>query len=133
MNAIENRAALQHLWPLLTVEDIQRSIAFYRDRLGFEVVAEASTAGTTYWCRLARQGGSLMLQQAEPAEDGPAEGRGRGISLYLVCDDADAMHAELVDRGLSLDPPQDAYYGMRQLFVPEPDGYAICFESELGK
>lgn len=133
MNAIENRAALQHLWPLLTVEDIQRSIAFYRDRLGFEVVAEASTAGTTYWCRLARQGGSLMLQQAEPAEDGPAEGRGRGISLYLVCDDADAMYAELVDRGLSLDPPQEAYYGMRQLFVPEPDGYAICFESELGK
>ncbi len=133
MTVSSQSATLQQLWPLLTVEDIQRSIAFYRDRLGFEVVAEAKSDNKTYWCRLARQGCSLMLQQAELAEDGPAEGRGRGITLYFVCDDTDAMHAELVDRGLSLALPQDAYYGMRQLFVPEPDGYAICFESELGK
>jgi glyoxylase I family protein len=128
--ATTRTAALRELWPLLTVEDISRSIAFYREKLGFEVVAEASTAGATYWCRLARQGCSLMLQQSEPAEDGPAAGRGRGVTLYMLCDDVDALHAELAASGLALDPPRDAYYGMRQLFVPEPDGYSICFESE---
>ena len=40
------------------------------------------------------------------------------------------MYAELTSRGLRLDPPKVAYYGMKQLFVPEPDGYSICFESE---
>ena len=81
-----------------------------------------------FWCRLERGGSSIMLQQAED-EDGPAEDRGRGISFYFVCDDADAMYADLLSRGLQLRPPSLAYYGMKQLFVPEPDGYSICFES----
>jgi uncharacterized glyoxalase superfamily protein PhnB len=124
-------ASLRELWPLLTVEDISRSLAFYRDKLGFEVVAEAQAGGKTYWYRLVRQGCSLMLQQAEQAEDGPAAGRGRGVTLYMLCDDVDALHAELAAGGLVLQPPKDAYYGMRQLFVPEPDGYALCVESEI--
>jgi hypothetical protein len=41
------------------------------------------------------------------------------------------MHAELTARGLALQPPENAYYGMRQLFVPDPDGYALCFECEV--
>jgi len=36
-----------------------------------------------------------------------------------------------VSRGLKLDPPRTAYYGMNQLFVPEPNGYALCFESPV--
>jgi glyoxylase I family protein len=131
MNASQNSAKLRELWPLLTVEDIARSMAFYRDKLGFEVVAEANSGGNTYWCRVVRQGCSLMLQQAEPAEDGPAAGRGRGVTLFLLCDDVDALHVELVERGLALAPPENAHYGMRQVFVPEPDGYGLCFECEL--
>ena len=64
------------------------------------------------------------------AEAGADEGRGRGVCFYFVCDDADAMHAELSSRGLNLERPTVAYYGMTQLFVPEPDGYEVCFESE---
>jgi uncharacterized glyoxalase superfamily protein PhnB len=121
---------VRELWPLLFVREMERSLTFYRDRLGFEVVSEARTDGRIFWCRLRRGGASVMLQQAEE-EDGPAEGRGRGVVFYLVCDDADAMHAELSERGLTLDPPTVAPYGMKQLYVPEPDGYAICFESPV--
>jgi len=39
------------------------------------------------------------------------------------------MYAELSARGFQLAAPRIADYGMKQLFVPEPDGYAICFES----
>lgn len=121
-------ASVWQVWPLLTVQDIDRSVEFYRDQLGFSVVGNAETDGKLFWCRLERGGSCIMLQQAEE-EDGPAEGRGRGISLYVVCDDTDAVHAELANRGLQLSPPSVAYYGMKQLFVPEPDGYSICFES----
>ena len=75
-----------------------------------------------------RDGAVVMLQQAEE-EDEPLEGRGRGISLYFVCDDAESVYAELKARGLEIPTPSVAYYGMKQLFVPEPDGYSICFES----
>jgi hypothetical protein len=69
-----------------------------------------------------------MLQQTTE-EDDPAKGRGRGVIFYFVCDDADAIYAELSSRGVQLNPPTIAFYGMKQVFVPEPDGYSICFES----
>ena len=128
MDAAADSAAVRELWPLLWVTSIERSIAFYCDQLGFSMVGEAKTDGRTYWCRLQRGGASLMLQQAE-AEDVHAVGRGRGVAFYFVCDDADAVYAELTARGLELAPPTTACYGMRQLFVPEPDGFEICFES----
>jgi glyoxylase I family protein len=130
MTVVHHNMNVQQLWPLLAVTDIERSIAFYRDQLGFTVVGDAKNKGRVYWCRLHRGGASIMLQQAE-AEDGSRELRGRGVALYFVCDDADVAYAELTARGLKLDPPTTACYGMRQVFVPEPDGYSICFESSV--
>jgi uncharacterized glyoxalase superfamily protein PhnB len=128
MAVTEQTGAVQELWPLLVVADLDRSITFYRDQLGFSVVSEAKSEGQTFWCRLKRGGASIMLQQAE-AEDGPAAGRGRGVSFYFVCDDVDPVYAELLVRGLKLDLPEVAYYGMKQVHVLDPDGYSLCFES----
>lgn len=121
---------IRQLWPLLAVRDLQRSVAFYRDQLGFAVVGhDGVAAGAMRWCRVERDGASLMLQQAGATGDGE-KSRGGGISLYFVCDDVDALHKELLTRGLRLEEPRVAYYGMKQLEVPEPDGYSICFESK---
>jgi glyoxylase I family protein len=132
MTITEKTGTVQELWPLLRVTEIERSIAFYRDQLGFDVVGDARSEDRIFWCRLKRGGASIMLQQA-CAEDGPAEGRGRGVGFFVVCDDADALYDELTSRGLKLKPPTTAYYGMRQVFVPEPDGYEICFESQCAE
>lgn len=130
MNATGTAAAVRQLKPLLAVQNIQRSVEFYRDRLGFALTGEAENEGKMFWCSLERGGAAIMLQQAEE-EDGPAKGRGRGISFYFICDDADAIYAELTSRGLKLSPPSVAYYGMKQVVVPEPDGYYLCFESPI--
>ena len=132
MTAADQTGVVRELWPLLLVSDPERSRTCYRDQLGFSGVDEAQAAGRTFWCRLQRGGAALMLQQAED-EDGPAEGSGCGVSLYFVCDDVDAVYAEFVARGRKVDPPVVAYYGMKQVFVPEPDRYVICFESAMGR
>jgi glyoxylase I family protein len=119
-------AEIRELWPLLTVGEMARSLAFYRETLGFEFADKAESSGRIFWCRLKRGGSSLMLQQAE-AEDGPMENLGRDLCLYFLCDDA--LHAELAGRGLTLPPPQTAYYGMRQVYLTDPDAYQLCFES----
>jgi len=124
-----NDTRVLQTWPLLMVSDLDRSLAFYRDGLGFTVVGRADADGKAFWCRLERGGSSLMLQQAEEDEDGAPATWGRGMGLYFVCDDADALHAELVRRGLRLPPPSTAGYGMRQFPVPDPDGYSVWFES----
>lgn len=128
MATVEHVATVRQVWPLIAVEDIERSINFYERKLGFSIVGRAEADGRVYWCRLARGGASIMLQQADE-EDGPVGSRGRGVALYFVCDDAERLHAELSSRGLQLPPVAVAAYGMKQLFVPEPDGYSVCFES----
>jgi glyoxylase I family protein len=124
-------SVIRTVWPLLAVDDLETSVAFWRDRLGFKLVGQAeSEDGQMFWCRLERAGSSIMLQTAE-ADDGPARERGRGVTLYFVCDDVDAFFEEASSRGLRVDPPTTAYYGMRQLYVPEPNGYFVCFESSV--
>lgn len=121
-------AEVRALTPLLFVDDIGRSLASYRDRLGFALMQDWSPEGKLAWCHLKRGGATLMLQQA-CEEDGPAAGRGRGVGFYFLCDDANALHAEFSAGGLTLDPPKIAFYGMNQLFVRDPDGYELCFQN----
>jgi glyoxylase I family protein len=126
----EATTAIRELWPLLDVTDINRSVDFYCDQLGFTLVAhDAPPGGQMGWCRLERGGASIMLQGPAEESDVRIEQRGRGVCLYFVCDDADDIYKELSSRGMQLQAPRVAYYGMKQLYVAEPDGYAICFES----
>ncbi len=126
-------ATIRELVPLLFVEDIVRSAAFYQERLGFAMTQQWEPGGKLAWCRLGRDSAAVMLQQAIPEEDGPAEGRGRGVSFYFNCDDGVAMHTDLTRRGLAVAPPQAAFYGMNQLFVTDPDGYELCFQSVINQ
>ena len=120
-------AAIRELVPLLFVQDLTRSLAFYQ-QLGFNLSGTWEPDGKLSWCRLGRAESALMLQQAEE-EDGPAEGRGRGVRLFFICDDVDALHAEFIGAGVTIESPQLAFYGMKQIFLKDPDGYELCFES----
>ncbi len=116
---------VQRIWPLLWVSNLEASITFWVERLGFSLVAADGSEGERSWCRVERGGAAIMLQQGGPA---PTAGPAR-ITLYLLCADVDALRVEFSDRGLPLEEPADAYYGMRQLRVPEPDGHEIWFET----
>jgi glyoxylase I family protein len=42
--------------------------------------------------------------------------------------DLDAVHTLLASKGVVVSPPKVALYGMRQLYVTDPDGYVLCFQ-----
>lgn len=130
MSEIQPATTIHELVPLLFVQDIDRSAGFYQEQLGFELVNSWKPAGKLAWCRLERAGSAIMLQQAE-AEDGPADHRGHGVGFFFNCGDVDALHAELIQRGLQLNPPQVAFYGLKQVFLLDPDGYELCFQSPV--
>lgn len=121
---------LHALTPLLIVAEMPRSLGFYRDQLGFRITQDWSPDDRLAWCRLERDGALLMLQQACD-EDGPAEGRGRGVVFYLSCADANAEYERMRDLGLNVAPPQVAFYGMNQLVLTDPDGYELCFQNPV--
>ena len=132
--------ALNGLVPLLQVYDMNESIAFYRDLLGFEVHAhspeiEAAEGRYFHWAWLRHGDAELMLNTAFDANERPAardsarEAAHDDVCLYMGCPDPDAAYAELKARGLDLRPPKTAPYGMRQLLLRDPDGYQICLQS----
>ena len=128
--------AIQGLAPLLQVFDMPRSIAFYRDVLGFEVVGAAPNVSDDRfdWALLRRDGVELMLNtaheaDARPSAPDPDRVRAHGdTALYFGCPDVDRAYAHLKALRVDAEEPQMAPYGMKQLYVKDPDGYVLCFQ-----
>ena len=123
--------------PLLQVFDMPSSVRFYRDIIGFELVSHAPLRGTDEfgWCLLRYTDGTeLMLNTAydygeRPDAPDPARVASHGDTcIYFGCPDVDGAYRCLVDKGVHLDPPKVAHYGMKQLYLTDPDGFGLCFQ-----
>jgi glyoxylase I family protein len=122
--------------PLLQVFDMPASIAFYRDALGFDVVETSAARGADHfdWVLLRRDGIDLMLNTAyeegtrPAARDAARATAHRDTALFFGCRDLDAASEHLRARGVELEPPKVAPYGMRQLRLEDPDGYVVCLQ-----
>ncbi len=129
---------LDYLTPLIQVFNMPRALAFYRDILGFQIVSDSGDGDDSSWVWIAKDGCHLMLNdQYEPGHvpDGPPSERTEWHSdtcLYLGCEDVDRVYEYLLDKGLDLEPPTVAPYGMKQLYLKDPDGYGICFQWPVG-
>jgi glyoxylase I family protein len=121
--------------PLLQVFDMPTSIEFYRDVLGFEVVTTSKPGAENFdWALLRLNGMELMLNTAYEADSRPPEpDRARfaaheDTAIYFGCPDVDAAYAHLRSRAENVKEPKVAPYGMKQLYVRDPDGYNLCFQ-----
>jgi uncharacterized glyoxalase superfamily protein PhnB len=121
------------LRPLLNVEDVSRSIRFYRDRLGFDVVFESEADGRIRFASLRNSGIELLLN--EPGEVDSRDRRHRGTYadavLYFTVADVDALHAQLREAGFPVSELEDEAYGLREFTVRDPDGYELAFGAPL--
>ncbi|MFN7977382.1 MAG: VOC family protein [Vicinamibacterales bacterium] len=137
--AIAMSLDLRHVTPLLQVFDMPRALRFYRDVLGFGVVESSAFRGTDDcdWIWLRRDSIEVMLNtayehHARPERADPARVAAHDDTiLFIGCPDVDAAFEYLKARGVALDPPKDAPYGMRQLHLHDPDGYGICLQWSL--
>jgi glyoxylase I family protein len=120
--------------PLLQVFDMQASVAFYRDVLGFEIVNQSRPGPEFDWCLLSRKGTELMLNTAyerecRPEAPDPARVAAHGDTcIYFGWEDLDGLYAELRAKGAKAREPKVAPYGMKQLYVTDPDGFGLCFQ-----
>jgi len=126
---------LRGLCPLLQVFDMPRSLAFYRDLLGFAIVQQAPQGTDACdWAWLRHGTAELMLNtmyesDRRPATADAARTRAHDYTcLYIGAPDVDGVYRFLRTRGIEVPPPKVAPYGMKQLYLRDPDGYQLSFQ-----
>jgi len=117
--------------PFFGVSNIERSVRFYVDGLGFEMTKKWVDEGKLRWCWLQHGGAALMLQEfrKEGHDSWIPEGKlGVGVSICFQCEDALAIYREVTSRGIQAKRP---FVGnaMWVTSMKDPDGYQIDFES----
>ena len=105
----------------LVVKDYDEAIGFYRDHLGFDLVADTLLAPGKRWVLVAPQGGGarLLLAQAGDDEERSRIGNQTGgrVGFFLETDDFAADHARFLANGVKfLETPRHEPYGSVAVF-----------------
>jgi lactoylglutathione lyase len=115
----------------LTVNDLQRSIAWYRDVLRFTVKDRWEDGGLLMGVELVAGSASVTLNQDDFAK-GRDRKKGIGLRLWLsTIQDIDALAKEIKGRGGVLDQePKDMPWGARLFSLSDPDGFKFSVVQE---
>ena len=116
---------LEALTPTLWTDDIPKTIAFYRDVLGFHCASEMEG-----WACMERDGIEIMI--SSPNRHEPYEGPQFSGSFYFRCDDVDGWWKALKDKVTVVYPIEDFEYGMREFAIHDNNGYILQFGAEIG-
>ena len=124
---------LHRMTPVLNVQDIDRSLAFYRDAVGFELASSQEALEERNWCYLRNGDIHLMLDggtgEGEALFDPdavPEDGAWPAI-YYFYPDDVVAMHRQLAASGYDVSELYVTPYGMREFWLKDPDGHLLTF------
>jgi len=106
----------------LQVRDLAASTQYYQHVFGFEAEAQSPPGATVF------KTSPIALALREPLRPLPQTGDlGVGMALWIACEDAEAFHDRVVERGGSiLNPLGDSPFG-RFFVARDPDGYALTF------
>ena len=114
--------------PVLHVADVEASLRFYINRLGFTSPWRYDEDGRARVAQVDRQGCTLILADTWPEKIG----KGLMFSSLNVQPETreaaiaalDALRAELEAKGI---PVKEGSWGYRLLVVDDPDGNQLCF------
>jgi catechol 2,3-dioxygenase-like lactoylglutathione lyase family enzyme len=138
------RPAISGISPFFIVADVPAALAFYRDKLGFEITFRGPSSEDEFFGIVHRGGATIMFKALGEIVDGkevlvdPVPNYGRkpafGWDAYLHVPDPDALAAEFASRGVSFairlrDRGDD---GVRGFVIKDVDGYGLFFGNHDG-
>ena len=120
---------LKKLTPNLIVANVERSVAFYRDVLGFSVTHTVPDATPYVFAAVQSGPVEIFLNAPEPAmaeypalKDRPLGG---SLTLFIEVAAIRAVHEDLEHRVTIVMPLERKWYGVTEFAFPDPDGYLI--------
>jgi len=122
------RAAINGISPFFIVRDVAVAVAFYRDKLGFDVSYQ-EPKDDPFFAIVCRGGAMLMVKsvEASPAPN-PARDPSAKWDAYVSAPDPDALGAEFTSRGVVFSVAlKDTTDGLRGFELKDADGYVLFF------
>lgn len=115
----------------MTVKDLAKSHAWYRDVLGFTVKQEHQREGQLVAVSFKAGDVEILINQ-DDGKKGWERAKGEGISLMFTTPQGiDAYAARITSAGGTLaTEPADMPWGARVFRVVDPDGFKLVFSSE---
>ncbi len=137
----DSTAVFSRLTPILTTDDMDATIAFYRDVLGFKVTAQIPDENPT-WCFLLRDGAAIMFTTPEEHDHEHNEDDGHdhdhehsgaeGLwTMYVYSDAVESLWEELKGDPKVAYPLYDTHYGMREFGIRDCDGNMLSFGRDV--
>lgn len=123
------RTPIQAISPFFIVSNVNQSIAFYCDKLGFETRFQQPERNP-FFAILGRDGAQLFVKSEEEIAPQPNPTRHPSMrwDAFIYAPDPDAVAAEFADRGVAFSTPlQDTHDGLRGFELADPDGYILFF------
>jgi catechol 2,3-dioxygenase-like lactoylglutathione lyase family enzyme len=118
--------------PFFIVRDVPAALAFYRDRLGFDVTFEGPEPDDIFF-GIVQRGAAMIMLKSVGVDPVPNYTRdvGKGVArwdAYLHVPDPDALAAELASRSVAFSEPlKDTDDGLRGFELKDADGYVLFF------
>jgi hypothetical protein len=118
------------LTPVLIVEEIESSLPFWVDRMGFLKVADVPEGDRLGFAMLVRDGAELMLQTVTSVQKDEPKFAPKDLSpnvgLFLEVDDFGDAVRRLAGYPIAM-AERTTFYGMREIGVHAPSGHAVIF------
>jgi len=129
--------------PYFIVSDVVATANYYRDKLGFQY--DRFWGEPPCFCMVHRRGITIMLSELErgsdesrprpkPNPNGRVSGSDDCWDAYIWVEDAKALHDEFAAKNVKIDRPLcEQEYGCLDFDIVDPNGYRLCFGSDLNK
>ena len=124
-----SRPTTEAISPFFIVADVTKTIAFYREKLGFEARFE-QPGPDPFFAIVGRDGAQLLLKSEAGLAPLPNPERHPSMrwDAFVYVSDPDGLATELTGRGAAFSRPlEDTHDGLRGFEIRDPDGHVLFF------
>lgn len=117
---------LHQMKMMLATGDMDETITFYQDVLGFALGDKFESSGEISWCEMTLGDTALMFTQHETHTNEPeARDQFAQTTIVLYVGNVEAIYENLVNQDISVSPRRVTFYGMKEFDFQDPTGYTI--------
>jgi uncharacterized glyoxalase superfamily protein PhnB len=127
----------QKLTPNLMVNDVNETIDFYRDVLGFKLITTVPPKGEFDWALMKHGIVEIMFQRRESmAQEIPSMAKlkiGGSITFFIEVQNIEGKYEALKDEVIIVRDLHTTFYGMEEFYFLDCNDYILCYAQRIEK